>query len=144
MYEQSPSEAPKPLFELQLEKGWKKILGAADDSIYKVWMAELVAQTQNRMRQVDANAAWAADPEEVLRRWQVAIELVADAAIDVQHQKKLTPVNIIKEALFAFKMNRSSMGWDDEGLAFSVRNLSTREIDRIDLRDLPAPPVRNN
>jgi len=144
MNEQLPIDNPEAPFELQFEEGWKEVLAASDDSIYKLWMAELVAQTQNRMGQVDENAAWAADPEEVLRRWQVAIELVAGAAIDIEHLKKLTSVNIVKEALIAFKMNRSSMGWDEKGLAFSVRNLSTFNIDRIDLRDLPAPRSDND
>ena len=43
----------------------------------------------------------------------------------------------MKIALVTFKTNLDSLGWDEEGLAFTVPNVFTGEEARIDLRELP-------
>ncbi len=76
--------------------------------------------------------------EEILFRWQQAIELVADATIDPEDD--LSEAERIETALLTFQANVESIGWDDEGLAFTVPNLFTGEEASIDLHELPGLP----
>jgi hypothetical protein len=102
-------------------------------------MAQLTALTQQRLRETDASES--EDESITLQRWQRAVELVADATIDPEDLSTMTQAEIVETALLTLQANLESMGWDEEGLAFTVPNIFTGEEASIDLRQpFDTPP----
>jgi DNA-binding transcriptional MocR family regulator len=72
----SPESAP----QFRYPEGWCEILSAPDALDYQTWMSDLTDMTQRRLR--ETGSACAEDGATITARWQQAIELVADVAID--------------------------------------------------------------
>ncbi len=136
-----PKEAAKeqaPQSRLRYPEGWQEVLEAPDAVDYQFWLGELMGITLRRCHELGNVPDWAQDAGDALRtRWQRAIEQVADIAIDPEDLATMTQAEIVETALVTFKTNLDSLGWDEEGLAFTIPNMFTGEEARIDLRELP-------
>lgn len=61
---------------------------------------------------------------------------MADVAIDPEDMQEMTPAEIVETALITLQTNIETMGWDTEGLVFTVPNMFTGEEATIDVREL--------
>lgn len=136
MSEQLPQK-PEALLELQYKQGWQEILEAEDAEEYRSWIDNLVELTQQMCANDPSAPEWAAQQESVKNRWQRAIEVVGEGALETDD---LTEAERIETGLLTIKENIESMGWETEGLAF----MTVGSEPYIDLRDLPTPPGANN
>jgi hypothetical protein len=135
---------PESSPSLRYPEGWHEILEAPDAADYQMWLGQLMGLTYRICQERGEVPLWAEDAgDEMLNRWQHAIELVADAAIDPEDMSGMSQAEIVETALLTLQANLESMGWDEEGLAFTVPNLFSGEEASIDLRDLPALPPNN-
>jgi hypothetical protein len=125
------------MLDLRYPQGWQEILGAPDAIDYQIWLDDLVGLTQSAFGQTDSHPEWAADSEGVKRQWQRAVELIAEAAIEPGDIDELTEAQLVETALITLKENIGAMGWDEEGLAFTIPNIFTGEEVLIDLRSIP-------
>jgi hypothetical protein len=103
-----------------------------------MWLESLVDVAETRLEVLASPPSWAKDTEVVLNRWQVAIELIADAAIDIEDDQELTEAERIETALLTLQANIERIGWSEDGLAITVPNLLTGEEAEIDIRNLPS------
>lgn len=120
---------------LRYPQGWHELFEAPDAADYGLWLSGLSDLTRRRLSEAGDLSMGG---EEILFRWQQAIELVADTTIDPEDD--LSEAERIETALLTFQANVESIGWDDEGLAFAVPNMLTGEEASIDLRELPGLP----
>ncbi|HJQ08974.1 MAG TPA: hypothetical protein VJ836_05840 [Candidatus Saccharimonadales bacterium] len=137
---QSPETGP----QLRYPEGWREILEAPDAADYQLWIGQLIGTTYRAFHSRGEVPAWAEDLEgEMLHRWQQAIELVADAAIDPEDIGSMSQAEVVETALLTLQANLDGIGWDEEGLAFTVPNMFTGEEATIDLRNLPGELPNN-
>lgn len=68
--------------------------------------------------------------------WLQAIEQVADIAIDPEELESMSQAQTVETALVTLQMNLDAMGWDSEGVTFTVANLFTGEEATIDIKEL--------
>jgi hypothetical protein len=122
-----------PDSELLYTSGWKEILEAPDAADYQLMLAGLTEMTQRAM--LDTGVDHASGQRAVLVAWQKAIELIAGIAVDPDDE--LTEAEMVETALRTLEMNLTAggMGWDEEGLVFTIASLITGEEATIDLRD---------
>jgi hypothetical protein len=136
-------QSPESARPLRYPEGWREILEAPDATDYQTWMDGLADMTQQACGGLTEVPDWTEDTEEVRYRWQRAIELVADAAIDPEDLPDLSEAEVIETALLTLQANIEGMGWDEEGLVFTVPNMFTGEEATIDLREPPGE-IPNN
>ncbi len=136
-------QSPESRRTLRYPEGWREILEAPDASDYQAWMQGLSDMTQQACRGLVETPGWAEDTDEVRYRWQRAIELVADAAIDPEDLPNLSESEVVETALLTLQANIEGIGWDEEGLVFTVPNMFTEGEARIDLRE-PPDEIPNN
>lgn len=129
-YTSPETEIPR----LRFEEGWREILEAPDALDYQTWLNDLVDLSLQRIDEENADQTY--DQEAVLTAWLKALEQVADIAIDPDDMAGMTQAEIAETALITLQTNIESLGWDSEGLIFTVPNLFTGEEATIDLREL--------
>jgi hypothetical protein len=134
----SPESGPQLL---RYPEGWREIMEAPDALDYQTWMRDLTDLTQQRLREIGATDA--EDERAIITLWQQAIELVADAAIDPEDLGGMSQAEIVETGLLTLQANLEGIGWDEEGLAFTVPNMFTGEEASVDLRQLPGTPPNN-
>lgn len=123
--------------QLHYVEGWQEILEAPDAVDYQRWLDDLMDITLRRYQALGETPEWAQDTGNALRlRWQQAIEQVADIAIDPKESPDMSQADIVETALITLKENIDSIGWHEEGLAFTVPNMFTGETATIDLREM--------
>jgi len=132
----SPESEPS-LAHLRYPRGWQEILEAPDAVDYQMWMDELITLTSAQLAELREPPGWAASAEATRHRWQRAIEQIAEVAIDPDDKVEMTEAEIVETALITLQANIEGIGWDEEGLAFTIPNLVTGEEAIIDLRELP-------
>lgn len=111
---------------------------------YQSWMIDLTNLTQRRVRETRAGVEWAKDRTAITTRWQQAVELIAGIVIDPEELSTMRQADIVETALVTLRTNIiEGIGWDNEGLAFTVPNMFTGEEASIDLRQLPDQPLDN-
>ena len=116
---------------LRFEEGWQEILEAPDALDYQTWISDLVDFSSQQI-----NKEFICSKEVVLTAWLKALELVADVAIDPEEASEMSEAEMVETALITLQTNIASIGWDHEGLAFTVPNMFTGEEATIDIRDL--------
>ena len=121
---------------LQYAEGWKEILEAPDTLDYQTWLRDLTDLSQEAL--LEHEVEWAHDKAAIAAVWQVALEQVADVAIDPEEIGDLTPSEVVETALLTLQANLDGMGWEEEGVIFIVPNIFTGEEARIDLREITA------
>lgn len=131
----SESEPKYPSPESQMSKlrfaeGWREILEAPDAFDYQKWLSGFTDLTSERIGEDRANS------NEILAAWLEALEQVADITIDPEEMEAMTQAQIVETALVTLQTNLEAIGWDDEGIAFTVPNMFTGEEASIDLRGL--------
>lgn len=115
---------------LRFDDGWKEILEAPDAVDYQQWLEDLADLTLERLSEAEITKS------AVAKAWQVAIEQVADVVIDPEDLLEMTQSDILETALITLKLNLESIGWDEDGIIFTVPNMFTGEEATIDLRNL--------
>lgn|GEM_PF-6675404 len=131
-------ETPRPL---RYPEGWRDILTAPDAFDYQTYMRNLSDLTQQACRDLAATPDWSEDVEEIRYRWQQVVEMVAGMSISPDDLQKLAEADIVEAGLITLEANIAAMGWDEEGLAFTVGNMFTGEESVIDLRELAYDPT---
>lgn len=134
MEKETYSEASVPL---RYSEGWHELLIAPAAADYQQWMEELGARTQQGCEQLENPPDWAQNPDEIRYRWQRAIEMIATATITPNDLSRLSQANVIETALLTLQANVEALGWNEDGLAFTIVDLLTGEDVVIDLRTLP-------
>lgn len=114
---------------LRFEEGWREILEAPDAIDYQTWLSDLTDLSRERLDKIVTE-------ETALLAWLRALEQVADIVIDPAQMTEMTQAEIVETALITLKFNLDHMGWDDEGLIFTVPNMFTEQEATIDLWDL--------
>lgn len=114
---------------LKYSQGWDETLCAPDAELYRRWIGNLVEVTHQVYASASEAPLWATHQEALQNRWQRAIEVVADGALEVDG---LTEAERIETGLLTIKESIESMGWEEEGLAF----LTVGSEPFIDLREL--------
>lgn len=110
--------------------GWKELLEAPDAIDYQLWLHDLIGLTQRQIPEL------ALDDITTLRAWLKALEQVADVAIDPEEMENMTQAEIAETTLITLQTNIESIGWDEEGVVFTVPNMFTEEEATINLREL--------
>lgn len=128
MSEQLPSQ-PEEVLTLQYRQGWQEILEAPDAESYRTWLSNLMEVTRQVYVDSPESPPWVAHREALQSRWQRAIEIVAEGALEVEG---LTEAERIETGLLTIKESIESMGWEEEGVAF----LTVGSEPFIDLREL--------
>jgi hypothetical protein len=134
--EQKP--LPESRLRLQYPDGWEEIATAPNAVDYRAWLSDLTALTSLSCQEAGNIPDWATHPLGIANRWQRAVEIVADAAIDPEDD--LTEAERIETALSIIEESVGSVGWEEVGLTFVVHNLLTGDEARIDLRELTSAP----
>lgn len=136
MSENEPrSHSPELDPQLRFAKGWQEILEASDAVDYQMWLSDLTDLSLGRMS--EEGSTQTQSKEAVLALWLRALEQVADVVIDPEEMGEMSQAEIIETALITLQANLESIGWDEEGLVFTVPNMFTGEEATIDLRELP-------
>lgn len=117
------------MLTLRYSQGWDEMLCAPDAELYRTWIGNLVEVTSRVCANASEAPLWAAHQEALQNRWQRAIEVVADGALEVDD---LIEAERIETGLLTIKESIESMGWEEEGLAF----LAVGSEPYIDLREL--------
>lgn len=135
-HELSP-ELPEGSLSLLYPEGWDEILSAPDALDYQMWLEDLSSTTREALHGAAEVPSWVEDAEQLRLRWQGALELIADAAIDPEDKADMSQPEIVETALLTLQANLESLDWEEEGLRFIIPNIFTSEPVIIDLRDLP-------
>lgn len=123
--------------DLLFPKGWEDIFDTSDTIEYIAWLDELANQSMQALYEMEAAEDWTRDKGNLIRRWQMATELVAmvttpSTAIDEQSQLKT-----IETALNKIKQTLDKRGWEENGLVFTIHSDLFDEDYSIDIRDIP-------
>lgn len=103
----SPESAP----QLRYPEGWREILEAPDAENYQLWLRQLMGTTYRVCQERGEVPAWAEDTDdEMLHRWQQAIELVADAAITPEDIGSMSQAEVVETALLTLQANLHRLG----------------------------------
>lgn len=129
-------DQPNPEFDpdIKYPDGWREILEAPDTADYRNWLAEMSELTKNQI--ADQDIWW--DDDEIDTRWQMAIEVTANASIPDEDLHGLTQDQIIETGMVALQLNVESHGWEEEGLQFVVPDMffpDNPQQAHIDLRE---------
>lgn len=136
MSEQLPNH-PEQTLSLQYHQGWQEILEAPDAESYRTWIGNLMDMTRQAYADPAESPSWVLHQEALQNRWQRAIEVVAEGALEADG---LTEAERIETGLLTIKESIESMGWEEEGLAF----LAVGSEPYIDLRELRSFPDENS
>jgi hypothetical protein len=99
---------PESILRLQYPAGWQEILTAPDAADYQAWLGELTGMTYRICAEGNALPEWARDTEAITSRWQRAIELVADASIDLTDE--LTEAERVETGLLTLQNKHRKHG----------------------------------
>ncbi len=130
-YPRSPESVNPPL---RFEEGWREILQAPDALDYQTWLSDLSDLSLQRLTEDSDKKRFT--KETILRAWLRALEQVADVAIDPEDLENMSQAEIVETTLITLRTNLDSIGWDDEGVVFTIPNMFTEEEAMIDLRNL--------
>lgn len=119
---------------LRFEEGWREILEAPDALDYQTWINDLVDFSSRQINENHTEQTYG--QEAVLTAWLRALEQVADVAIDPEDIQEMSQADIVETALITLQTNIEAMGWDTEGLVFTVPNMFSGEEATIDIREL--------
>jgi hypothetical protein len=119
---------------LRFEEGWREILEAPDALDYQTWINDLADLTSQQINEEHTERTY--NQGAIVAAWLRAVEQVADVAIDPEDIKNMSQADIVETALITVQTNIGAMGWDMEGLVFTVPNMFSGEEATIDLREL--------
>lgn len=125
-------ESQRP--QLRFEEGWREILEAPDALDYQTWINDLIDLSSRKINKEHAKRPYG--QEAILNAWLRALEQVADVAIDPEDVHDMSQADIVETALITLQTNIETMGWDTEGLVFTVPNMFSGEEATIDIREL--------
>lgn len=121
--------------DIKYPDGWREILEAPDTEDYRNWLDELSELTKSNIS--GENIWW--ENDEIETRWQMAVEVVANAAITPDDLSELSQDQIVEAGLIALKTNiEEGLGWEEEGLKFTVPDMFLSDSPQeasVDLRD---------
>lgn len=120
--------------QFRFAEGWHEILEAPDAIDYQTWLNDLTELSQQQINEVGTSEK--INEKTLLVAWLKALEQVADIVIDPEEMERMTQAEIVETALLTLQTNLEVMGWDTEGLVFTVPNMLTGEEATIDVREL--------
>ena len=126
----TPSVKFERLLSLQYAEGWQVLLESPDATDYHAWLDQLADMTRRKVPELSE--------AEIRYRWMLAIEITSDAALPDVLKSGMSQDRLLETGLLTLRENVLSMGWDEDGVAFTVPNLETGEPVKINLHSFGA------